>query len=270
MIMKNAIVIPCYNESSRLKFDDFQTFINQHEDYIICFVNDGSSDDTIDYLNRFQNKNINKVAVVDLEVNQGKAEAVRAGVHYILENTNADYIGFIDADLSTDFNDYKGLMGQIENSNREDYLVFGSRKLSEDSNIDRKGFRDIASTIVGLCISFVVALNIKDTQCGAKIFTRSLASKVFKQSFISRWLFDIEIFLRMKNLFGENTKRTFQECALMNWEDVDGSKLSLKDSVKIPFMLGRIATTYFGMRMTNSFDMMLDALTSSTDYRTYP
>ncbi len=268
--MKNAIVIPCYNESSRLKFDDFQTFINQNDEYTICFVNDGSSDDTIDYLSRFQSQNPNRVAVVDLKVNQGKAEAVRSGVNYILENTNTEFIGFIDADLSTDFNDYERLMDKIENSNREDYLVFGSRKLSEDSNIERKGFRDLASKIVGLCISLVVSLNIKDTQCGAKIFTRSLASKVFKQSFISRWLFDIEIFLRMKNLFGANTKRSFQECALMNWEDVDGSKLSLKDSVKIPFMLSRIASTYFSIRMSNNIDAMLNTLTSSTDYRTYP
>ena len=242
--MKRGIVIPCYNESARLKFGEFATFLTNHPNYKICFVNDGSNDDTIDHLNRFKVGREDQVMICDLTVNQGKAEAVRQGTIKLIKETKVDNIGFIDADLSTGFEDYKGLVQKLESNGQNTYMVFGSRKLSEDSNIDRSMFRDIASTIVGFSINKVVGLPIKDTQCGAKVFTRALANQLFQESFLTRWLFDVEIFLRMKNIFKSNVLSKLQEVALANWADVDGSKLSFTDSVKIPLMLSKIAMTY--------------------------
>ena len=253
--MKKGIVIPCYNESARLKFEEFSTFLMTHPNYKICFVNDGSSDDTIKYLNQFKKGREDQVLICDLDTNQGKAEAVRQGTLKFLKETAVDNIGFIDADLSTGFDDYKGLVQKLESNGQNTYMVFGSRKLSEESNIDRSMFRDIASTIVGYSISKVVGLPIKDTQCGAKVFTRALANQLFQESFLTRWLFDVEIFLRMKNIFKSNVLSKLQEAALANWADVDGSKISFTDSVKIPLMLSKIAVTYSAKNLNQQLSL---------------
>lgn len=243
--MKNGIVIPCYNESDRLKFDEFENFINHYDNYTICFVNDGSSDNTIEKLNEFRKGREEKVHVYDLVKNQGKAEAVRQGMKYLLDSTDVEFLGFIDADLSTGFNDYMFLEINLVQAEDPNYMVFGSRKLSNESNIERSYFRKIASSVVGFSIDRVLALPIMDTQCGAKIFTRKLAKVVFEKSFLTRWLFDVEIFLRMKNLYGKNVMKKLRELPLSNWTDVEGSKLSFMDSIKIPMMLYKIALNYF-------------------------
>ena len=46
---KLIIIIPCYNEEERLPQQDFLDFISEN-DIHFCFVNDGSSDQTINIL----------------------------------------------------------------------------------------------------------------------------------------------------------------------------------------------------------------------------
>ena len=47
-----AITVPCYNEADRLKCDIFLDFVRQHRDVMCIFVDDGSTDDTAQLLNR--------------------------------------------------------------------------------------------------------------------------------------------------------------------------------------------------------------------------
>jgi hypothetical protein len=94
----------------------------------------------------------------------------------------------------------------------------------------------------------MIGLPIKDTQCGAKLFKRSLAEQLFTESFMTRWLFDVEIFFRLKNLFGKEAIDHMKEMALSAWEDVEGSKLKMMDSIKIPLMLSKIAYNYYGLK----------------------
>jgi glycosyltransferase involved in cell wall biosynthesis len=242
--MKNGLVIPCYNESNRINFTTYNHFLDYNDDFVICFVNDGSSDDTLQKLNDLRLGRESKVFVLDLEINQGKAEAVRCGVNYLLTHTQVSTIGFIDADLSTSFYDYKQLIFSLKKMNTDECLVFGSRKLEINEKIERSSFRKIASEIVGYSIQKIIGLPIKDTQCGAKVFTRRLAEDVFRHKFITRWLFDVEIFLRMKRSFGKDIMNVIQEKPLSEWKDVEGSKLSVLDSIKVPFMVSKIALSY--------------------------
>ena len=43
----------------------------------------------------------------------------------------------------------------------------------------------------------------KDTKCGAKVMDSEIASKMFNKKFITKWLFDVELFMRMKRYFGK-------------------------------------------------------------------
>ena len=90
-------------------------------------------------------------------------------------------------------------------------------------------------------------MNFKDTQCGAKIMHRDLVQDIFKQKFITKWLFDVEMFMRIQKLHGlAKAKQMICEQPLKRWIHADGSKLSFKDSASIVFQLSKIAWHYRG------------------------
>ena len=240
--MKNAIVIPCYNEADRLKFDQFQKFINEQPEYQLCFVNDGSQDATLEQLLSFQTKNNQRVTIHNLVANQGKAEAVRQGVLQMTNKSEVQNIGFMDADLATGFEDYTRLVSEMKKEGKD--MVVGSRKLCGCVGVKRSAFRKMASLVIGYIIKLLISMPIKDTQCGAKVFEKSTAAYLFKSSFISRWLFDVELFIRMRNLYGAKVMDKVSEVALLSWKEVEGSKISLKDSLKFPMRLAEIAYDY--------------------------
>ena len=240
--MKNGIVIPCYNEADRLNFTAFQNFLDDNPEYILCFVNDGSGDDTLTQLQAFQLGQQDRVLVHNMKKNGGKAEAVRRGTKCLLRNTPVLNVGYIDADLATGFEDYKRLVNVLKFTGKS--MVFGSRKMEASGDIDRSAFRKFASSIIGMMITFLIGMPIKDTQCGAKVFTRLTAGYLFDTAFLSRWLFDVELFIRMKNLYGDATMSKVQEVGLLEWEEVEGSKITLKDSLKFPTQLLEIGFDY--------------------------
>ena len=240
--MKNVIILPCYNEADRLKFNQFQSFINHNPSYQLCFVNDGSTDAPLEKLLSFQATNSEQVTVLDLITNQGKAEAVRQGVLRMTQETEFQNIGFMDADLATGFEDYKRLVAELNQEDKK--MVVGSRKMSKCQGVKRSTFRCWASKAVGLVINRLIAMPIKDTQCGAKFFEKTTAINLFHSAFISRWLFDVELFIRLSTLYGETAISRISEVALKSWIEVEGSKLSLRDSLKFPTRLVEIGLAY--------------------------
>ena len=241
--MKNGIVIPCYNEANRLDFKSFSHFINTNPDYQLCFVNDGSKDETLDQLLSFKNNMGNRVLVHNMPQNGGKAEAVRQGVNLMNENSQIENIGFLDADLATGFDDYKRLVEKLNSADLQ--MVFGSRKANNGIKLKRTGFRKFASLVISLIISVITRMNIKDTQCGAKVFKRNIVPRLFNKQFHSRWLFDVEIFIRIKDYFGaQSVMKQVYELGLLSWNEIEGSKITFRDSLKFPITLLEIAYTY--------------------------
>ena len=93
-----SLVIPVYNEQEAIKlFIDSVTNIFRNQPLInleFCFVNDGSTDDTLKELLQHQKVDM-RIRVVDLSRNFGKEAALTAGLHM----TNGDIIVPIDVDL---------------------------------------------------------------------------------------------------------------------------------------------------------------------------
>lgn len=240
--MKNGIVIPCYNEETRLDVNRYSAFLENNQDTLLCFVNDGSSDNTIEVLTQLQQVNSDRACVLDLPQNGGKAEAVRQGILHLLDKTTVQTVGYLDADLATDFEDYNRL---VRRANEEKiHCVVGSRKSGQQDAIERSPFRAFASLLVSYLINMIIGLPIKDTQCGAKVFTRNLAGRIFITSFHSRWLFDVELFIRMKRYYGGYVLDRIQEIPLKRWVEVEGSKITLKDTLNMPVRLMDIAYSY--------------------------
>ena len=242
--MKTGIIIPCYNEENRLNSTAFIHFINKENSYHLCFVNDGSKDQTISVLKKIQDTNPKKISILNIKKNGGKAAAVRTGARYLQSRGDIEYIGFIDADLSTDFIDFEKLVNTLK-MNSQLNLVFGSRAKNPSKEIKKNNIRAIFSKIIKILVFFVLRLPIQDTQCGAKVFRTSLVPVLFKKMFFSRWLFDIEMFLRMKKYFGKNgTINQIYEQPLQRWVHKDDSKLGFKDYLEIPFRLLSIWLNY--------------------------
>lgn len=238
-----GVVIPCYNEENRLSSALFKDFIDKNVGYHLCFVNDGSTDNTLAVLEKLRKGNEENISIVNCTKNGGKAEAVRQGIQYLTRHSSVDYIGFLDADLSTDFRDFDDLVQTIGNS--EFKIVSGSRISRMGANIAKESARKIISTTINLIIQTILGMPFKDTQCGAKIMDRDIATLMFEKKFITKWLFDVEIFMRMRKYYGkEVVKKYICEQPLKRWVHVDDSKLSMKDSMKIVGQLGQIALHY--------------------------
>ena len=238
-----GVVIPCYNEETRLKSDEFIDFIEKNSGYHLCFVNDGSTDNTIEVLKKLQRNREHYISIHNCEKNGGKAEAVREGLLYMSKFDDLDYIGFLDADLSTDFEDFDDLVKTIETTDFQ--IVNGSRISRMGANITKESARKLISMTINLIICKILGMPFKDTQCGAKIMRKELIPVAFSTPFFTKWLFDVEIFMRMKNYFGkQKAQQIICEQPLKRWIHADGSKLSMRDSLKIGFQLLKIHYNY--------------------------
>jgi len=81
-------------------------------------------------------------------------------------------------------------------------------------------------SFIATLISNMLLLKFYDTQCGCKVLIRKISIKVFADSFISRWLFDIELFFRIKHLYGNiNCIEVMLETPLNKWIDSGDSKV---------------------------------------------
>lgn len=238
-----GIVIPCYNEAERIESKTFIDFIDTHAGYHLCFVNDGSSDHTIDVLNEMCEGRTHQISVIDLKTNRGKAEAVRQGALYLCQDSQFDIIGFLDADLATDFNDFKNLVNSL---NRLDHMMtVGSRIQRMGANIERTSKRQLISKTINQLIRSIIQMPFQDTQCGAKVMTIDLAKTIMQKPFKTSWLFDLELFIRIRAAYPHlDMSNTIYEYPLEKWIHKDGSKLSGRDAFKILWQLFTIKRNY--------------------------
>ncbi|MCB4807988.1 response regulator [Tamlana sp. 62-3] len=249
-----GVVIPCYNEEERLLSDEFLNYIDKYSGYHLCFVNDGSKDNTLGVLKNLQEGREDFISVYDCEKNGGKAEAVRLGMLYMAKKEDLDFIGFLDADLSTDLEDFDDLVKTIETSNFK--IVSGSRISRMGADITKESARKIISLTINYIIRKILKMDFKDTQCGAKIFRKDVIKIAFNEKFVTQWIFDVEIFKRISHHFGlEKARSLLCEQPLKRWIHADGSKLSMKDSIKIIMQLAQIAWVYRKKGKINNSDL---------------
>jgi dolichyl-phosphate beta-glucosyltransferase len=242
--MTTAIVIPCYNEANRLNCDAFRSFVAYNPDYHLCFVNDGSTDNTLTLLKRLRKGFETQISIYDCPQNGGKAEAVRQGMLHLFDTTTCRNIGFLDADLSTDFVDFKQLVHHLDTKPTIKVAV-GARVKRLGAEITRNLKRHLIGRSIATLIGILLEMPIYDTQCGAKVFRRDIVRSLFLQSFSSKWLFDVELFFRLKNRFGVQKATTLiYEHPLQRWVHVGDSKITANDSIRIPLKLFKIAMIY--------------------------
>jgi glycosyltransferase involved in cell wall biosynthesis len=243
-MQKTVIVVPCYNEAGRLPSDRFSGFLSVCNWAEIIFVDDGSRDATYEAIEKLRAQFSNRISIFRLARNRGKAEAVRQGMIRALSVPNVKYAGYLDADLATSLETLEDFVKILEN-NSAVQMTTGSRIRRLGAHIDRTLFRHFTGRIFATIVSFLLKLPVYDTQCGAKLFRTEFARDIFEKPFLSRWLFDVEIFFRIIRRYGvEKTLGMVYEVSLKEWRGIGASKLSIMSMLRTPMNLIRISRAY--------------------------
>ena len=249
MVVTNnlCLIVPCYNEEFRLDVESFRLFLGRGFCGRILFVDDGSGDQTLRVLHELERGLNDRITVVPYKPNRGKAEAVRRGILYALDNFRPDVVGFWDADLATPLDTVDRFL-DIFDGYPEVEMVFGARVKLLGRDVRRRAIRHYLGRIFATAVSSMLRLPIYDTQCGAKLFrVTSHTRQIFAEPFLSRWVFDVEIIARYLRLYQRDTtqmERIIYEYPLEAWIDIAGSKVTPTDFVTAFWDVVRIRQKY--------------------------
>jgi len=229
---RTIIVIPCYNEAERLDIKRFVEYSLDDPPCSFLFVNDGSTDNTLDLLHDLQQYDSQQFRVLSLEKNCGKAEAVRQGILAALDDS-PQFVGYWDADLATPL-EAIDQFSEFLKQHPSRHVVFGARVRLLGRAIQRKPLRHYLGRLFAALASWVLGVELYDTQCGAKLFRVTATTRnLFERPFISNWIFDVELIARMiqqqRCLQTAEVEQIIYELPLYEWRDVAGSKLRPRD-----------------------------------------
>ncbi|CAD6893493.1 unnamed protein product [Tilletia laevis] len=208
--------------------------------YEIVIVDDGSRDKTIAVALKLARKlglaegSGRELRIIKLEKNRGKGGAVRHGVLH----SRGALILFADADGATRFSDLGMLCAEMDRVRTPTGhgAVLGSRAhlVGSEAVVKRSFVRNFLMHSFHLFLSLLLrppsparllrAWNrarasslktaaplaqpeIRDTQCGFKLFTRATAQHIFPLAHIDRWIFDVEL-LMLAEMASERTLRS--------------------------------------------------------------
>jgi dolichyl-phosphate beta-glucosyltransferase len=223
-----SVVIPAYDEALRLPaylVEVVAYFDGRDEPYEILVVDDGSRDETAARVLDAQAAHP-ALTLHRLAVNRGKGFAVRAG----MRAARGDLRLMTDADGATPIGEVKRLEAAIQAGAD---LAVGSRALP-DPSVSRQVrlHRKLSGELFNLLVRSLGVPNIRDTQCGFKLFRGAAADRLFSELQTDGFGFDVELLL-----LARRHGYKVAEVAI-NWADQPGSKVGVwKDG---PRMLAQI------------------------------
>jgi len=192
MSMSLSIVVPAYNEATRLgaTLHSILEYLNRNPAASeLIVVDDGSTDDTAAVAEQSL-KDAGNVSArfISLEQNRGKGSAVRAGMLAAQSNI----VLFSDADLSTPISEAPKLIAPIESGECD--LTFGSRALDRSLiGVHQSWRREQGGRVFNLIVRLATGLPFWDTQCGFKAFRMNVCRPLIKAARIDRFGFDVEL-----------------------------------------------------------------------------
>lgn len=214
------LIVPVKNESETIHetSDRMISFCRENfGEYRIVFIDDGSTDGT----HRILSDNIPKAtcAVYKNKIGPGKGSALKFA--FLLSEATMgagadDLIVFMDGDGQIHPKEIKTLL-KIMHLYDADVII--GNKRHQYSNIYYSFPRKIVSLCYNLMIRILFGLNMRDTQCGLKIFRKSALDKVIDKVSIKKYAFDLELLVALK----ENNFRIVDAPVAVNKQMNSGS-----------------------------------------------
>jgi glycosyltransferase involved in cell wall biosynthesis len=224
---KLSIVVPAYNEKERITkmINSYINFLSMKYDYEIIVVHDGN-DGTGSLIKNVMIDRPN-IKLIEFSERQGKGRAI---IHGFKECTG-EILAFVDADESVSPEEFDKLMSALKDV---DCAIASRRAKGAYIPIDKSLKRKISSKIFNIIVNMMFDLNIKDTQCGAKVFKKEVIYQVISSLKTKGFEFDVELLWRIKN-GGFKIK----EVPIV-WKHDNGSTFSLKYSYNMLISLIKI------------------------------
>ncbi|HJT20978.1 MAG TPA: dolichyl-phosphate beta-glucosyltransferase [Nitrospira sp.] len=212
-----SIVIPAYNEADRILpyLNSIAAYLeSRNHPYEVLVVDDGSEDGTAAVVERFSQSHA-EVELIRLPARKGKGAAVRRGMQAAV----GQFQLFTDADGATPIEELARLEDAIA---RGADLAIGSRALASrlpDFLVQARLYRTILGGLFNQAVRQGGIQGISDTQCGFKLFRRTVAGDLFGVSTIDGYGFDLEVLYVAQ-------RRGYRIAEVpVNWADQPGSKV---------------------------------------------
>lgn len=162
-----TIIVPVYNEE-----DNMTNLDKRLGDYLgkalckscVLFVNDGSKDNSLQLIKQLCEHN-KDFYYISLGKNSGLSAAMKAGI----DEAESEYVGYIDADLQTDPEDFNLLLEKMDGH----ALVMGIRANRKDTF-----FKKIQSKIANGFRRMMTNDGVKDTGCPLKVIRTDYAKRI--------------------------------------------------------------------------------------------
>ncbi len=240
-----SLVIPAYNEVGRIESTlknlmfalDYQFSFAKNFELLI--IMDGCQDGTPEAVKALIKNRLGIIAIV-LPNRLGKGGAIIEALKY----AQGDLIAFIDADGSVPLSELNRLMKFADQYD----LVIGSRYKKSSVLPYRRPFKRF---LFGRSFNVLTKLlfwrlhDIKDSQCGLKVFSKDLVNAVNGDLLITDFVFDVNLIYSAAR-HGFKTKEVG-----IAWIDKDGGKLSrnlIKQTFIMSFSLFRLRLYYSPMK----------------------
>ncbi|MBI4118680.1 MAG: glycosyltransferase family 2 protein [Parcubacteria group bacterium] len=187
-----SLVIPAYNEAKRIgrTLARIKEYLSaQNYSYEVLMVVDGAKDRTAEVAENFA-REWAPLKIINNKENNGKGYVVRQG----LLAASGEIRVFSDADNSTDIGHLEKMLAKFHGGFD---VVIGSRDYRDAVGATQAVPQSVLKRFLGdmgnLLIQFLAVPGIWDTQNGFKGFTAQAAEKIFSQTTINRWAFDVEV-----------------------------------------------------------------------------
>jgi glycosyltransferase involved in cell wall biosynthesis len=164
-----SVLIPIFNEEGNLPLLYEKLYMALQKvgrPYEIIFVDDGSSDGSLDILLDLREKNPN-VKIISFSRNFGQTAALSAGI----DSSKGDIIIPMDGDLQNDPEDILPLLQKIEEGSD---VVSGWRKSRKDPFLTRR----LPSIIANGIISWIGGVHLHDYGCTLKAYRKDILKNV--------------------------------------------------------------------------------------------
>lgn len=221
-----ALVIPFFNERDRLNLSELKELSERAADNLDCYlVDDGSTDDyALEICTYITNEKLNNMHLIRTPFNIGKSEAIRFGANQI-NLFDYKFLGITDGDFSASPTEIMRLA--VIALEGETKYVFGARIRNATNNIETSRFRYKQGQFFNQLVTLILGQKFLDSQCGLKYFLVDMnLIEALKEPFANRWLFDLEIILRLSRA----STIKVGEVILNKWVHTKGSKTSIKDT----------------------------------------
>lgn len=187
-----SIVVPAYNESNRIDecLANLYAFVQTEKRTIeVIIVDDHSKDDTAAKVRAFIEAS--STSIIKLLTTPSGKKGKGAAVNLGMLEAKGSFRLFTDVDLSTPIDEVKKLLFWVEQGFD---VVFGSRALAEsDVKIAQPFHRRIAGQVMRNITRLLIIRDVRDTQCGFKLFTEKAAKELFGRQRVWGWSFDLEL-----------------------------------------------------------------------------